>query len=281
MLKRYISPKLINNSSVVKKKAHKISSSSKVINFTNTLFNRRKWLSDKLNSINVKGKKHINVTKVLDIFNNRRSISAYIPKMKNPYGINFLAYMRSIKYRSIITDIPPSISPIPGKVPTGELIEHFVLSNSNTDNHLFILLGILLNVNKILKINFNIHFPNAPLCDGCIWVETRNKKKEMYALEIKNTIEMEETRCKVPINHSAKEVFDKYMKLVVIAVETTGNQKDKNLELTGNVMISIPYFDDFNECPRYEETYEDKSRELIWMNGYKFSSATFEHKFKF
>ena len=271
MSKRYVS------SHITKIEAHKSSSSSSKV----SLLNKKNWLSKKLNSINIKGTKRINITKVLDTLNSRRTISRYIPKMKNPYGINFLAYMRDIKSRAIINETPPSLSLTPGTVPTGELIENFVLSNANMDNNLFSLLAILLNVNKILKINFNSHYPNAPLCDGCLWVETRSKKKEMYALEIKNTIEMEETRCKVPINHSAKEVFDKYMKLVVIAVETTGNQKDKNLELTGNVMISIPYFDDFDECPRHEETYENKSRELIWMNGYKFRSSILEHKFRF
>lgn len=279
--KRLISTN-INNSKVF---VHKNSGSRNSVKYRrnfyrNDLISKNRYIFNLFKSIN-NHYTYINFKDCIKSYNRRRSISQNIPKLKRPYGINFLGYMRCIKYRSLITDSAPSISPIPGKDPTGELVEHFVLSNANRDNYLLNLLTILLDVKKILKINFNIHFPKAPLCDGCIWIDSGKSKTDIYALEIKNTTKMEETRCKVPINHSAKEVFDKYMKLVVISVETIGNQKDQNLELTGNIMISVPYFDDFNECPLYEETFEDKSRELIWLNGYKYSSPTFKHKFKF
>lgn len=195
------------------------------------------------------------------------------------YGLDFLESTNYVKNNSSLYDKPPIKQPIPGICRTGELIEYETIPKLN-DTEFLRFLSNILNVYVVIKITFNIIDPEARLFDGLIWVK-KNKYSplDIYNLEIKDTDFIDIDRCKVPINPGALEVFDKFLKLVTVSVETKGDQINKDLELTGKILVSVPYLDDFEITNKV--TTERISREVVTLKGYQYFSNNLKCKFNF
>lgn len=197
--------------------------------------------------------------------------------LKNKYSLHFKYSTKMIKLNSRITDLPPE-RPIAGRSPTGDLIEHESIRKLGDDKNFFTFLSILLNVHSVENITFNKVDKKARLFDALIWVKkSAYSRLDIYNMEIKETGHIDIDRCRVAVNPGVFEVFDKFLKLVTICVETKGSQENKDLELTGNILISVPYLDDFEETGRI--TTEKIERELIILKGYKYSCANLKYNF--